>query len=432
MAEATGGPARPVRGSTVSKEIIQLLEGIQSSGMIDRGDRSFLEQLLKTLQPLRSIPAIIPDHEEKEAAAAARTEQQHAAALSDDLDNDYAGFDEDLYESEHGMRLDAHMLANDDVLRDTQLATSRRMLKMQKEYEHLVRFVSKLPRQKGLLGWTHDRADLDRVEELFELRPSKHAPGTIGVFAKVDIPSGTKLQYTGFVMDSDTRNEMLKEFVSTTVFEFPKKKPAAPGPSAPKRNSAAAPAAVPSAFEGLYLVGNPMRIGLQINHIDDENRANIDIERNKRANITGAGPVYSDVVSFVVPEREKDSGIDRDEELLTYYSDDFFKKKNPPSCDRCRLRAGNIATTKMCSKQGCENTRHNVCFLKLAGEKPPEGDEPFTCDDHLDRSYHFHFHRHMQRLREEKRKVVPKARNTRSGPADPSALPMHWLPLSGN
>jgi len=175
-----------------------------------------------------------------------------------------------------------------------------------------------------------------------------------------------------------------------------------------------------------------MRIGLQINHIDDENRANIDIERNKRANLTGAGPVYSDVVSFVVPEREKDSGIDAGEELLTYYSDDFFKKKNPPSCDRCRLRAGNIATTKMCSKQGCENTRHNVCFLKLAGEKPPEGDEPFTCDDHLDRSYNFHFHKHMQRLREEKRKIVPKARNTRSGPADPSALPMHWLPLSGN
>ena len=413
MAEATGGPARPVRGAAVSTEITQLLKGIQRSGIIDRGDKSFLEQLLRTLQPLRLIPAIIPSHEEKEAGAASRpgrTEQQHAAALSDDFDNDYAGFDDDLYESEYGLRLQAHPLANDDVLRDAQLATSRRMLKMQKEYEHLVRFVSKLPRPKGLLGWTHDREEMSRIEGLFELRPSKHAPGTIGVFAKVDIPSGTKLQYTGFVMDSDTRNEMLKEFVSTTVLEFPKDSP----------------------FAGLYLVGNPMRIGLQINHIDDENRANIYIERKKRTNMMGAGPVYSDVVSFVVPEREKDSGIDAGEELLTYYSDDYFKQKKHPSCDRCRLLAGNIATTKMCSKQGCENTRHNVCFLKLAGEKPPEGDEPFTCDDHLDRSYHFYFHRHMQRLREEKRKIVPKARNTRSGPADPSALPMHWLPLSGN
>jgi len=75
-------------------------------------------------------------------------------------------------------------------------------------------------------------------------------------------------------------------------------------------------------------------------------------------------------------------------------------------------------------KYPCDNARHILCFQQLAGEKPPAGGQPFICDDHRDTSYEAHLLSHLQRLREEKRKQVPKARNTRSGPAD---LPMHWL-----
>jgi len=366
-------------GSSLATEIAGILTALDEDGIIDQGNTEFLKRLLHMLRTL----------------------------LSEDLDNEYENYVSD--DEDEALQLKAHLLANDDVLNDSKLFMSRRMRKMEQEYEHLTRFVATIPRKKA--RWTEDRVGLTRLEEMCELRPSKHAPGTIGVFAKHDIPVGTKLQYSGIIIDKETREEMLKRFVSTTDFEFSEK----------------------SAFAGYHLIGNPMRMAMQIIHTADQNLANCDIEPNKDA--VNSGTIYSDVVAFIVPDKglgdSDQQGILQGQELLTFYSENYFVPQ-PLSCDRCRLLENDMATTNKCEEPNCYNMRHLACFLSKAGEKSPGRDEPFRCEDHRDRSYNLYFFKHLNKLREQKRRIGRKARDTRSGPAHLATLyrnGLNGLPL---
>jgi hypothetical protein len=278
----------------------------------------------------------------------------------------------------------AKEMAKKEVAKEELLFTSRRMRRMQKLYELLVKYeaqqsqrlIGKLykhlevaglqshgPIRPALhLGWTVDDPDLTRNEEMFELRPSK-VKGLIGVWSKVTIPANTMLQYSGLIVDKATVKAIYTKFKSTTTFEFPES----------------------SELKGHFLIGNPMRIGLQINHTEQVN-ANCDIV-HRRQDVQMDRPQSSSVVHFLIPAELK-----ADTELLTYYGGDFFDKEKP-SCDRCLLRTNLGQNPRVCSEADCDHSRHDVCFLP--GESKDR--EEWKCDDHQDR-LEFHIKESQKKL----------------------------------
>ena len=277
------------------------------------------------------------------------------------------------------------------------LFMTRRMRNMQKVFELIVKFGAEHDEAEASHGWTKDRAGLTRVEELFELRPSK-IPGLLGVFAKVDVKQGTKLQYPGLIVNTPGMQSMNKLFRVSTAWELQlySESQLDSELQLDSQNKKEEPK--------MYLIGNPMRMGLQINHAPDDTHTKCRIKQGPARILES--PTSSD---FVYIEIEED--LDPDEELFTNYGGAFFDQQmgderredrapepEVPTCDRCMLRVTPMPKRhyypRQCSHAKCNNTRHEDCFIKGVDSTK----RPWKCDEHTPRDAEFFVEQSMKEL----------------------------------
>jgi hypothetical protein len=278
---------------------------------------------------------------------------------------------------------------------------------MQKVFELIVKFGAEHDEAEASHGWTKDRAGLTRVEELFELRPSK-IPGLLGVFAKVDVKQGTILQYPGLIVNTPGMQSMNKQFRVSTAWEL-QLYSASQLDSAPQLDSASQLGSRDKEKEPkMYLIGNPMRMGLQINHAPDDTRAKCRIKQGP-ARVLGQ-PIFSDFVYIEIEET-----VYAGEELLTNYGGAFFNQQmgderredrvqepEVPTCDRCMLRVTPMPKRhyypRQCSHgvgdEKCNNSRHEDCFIKGFDSTK----RPWKCDEHTPRDAEFFVEQSMKEL----------------------------------
>lgn len=355
--------------------------------------------------PIRAASSTLPTSAPRPSASA-----DAAAAESDDEDNIPAAFR--LSHITEAKEMAAKKLKQDEVL-----FISRRLRKMQKVYELIVKYCVEY--HFHVYAWTEDKAELSRSEELCELRPSKHVPGIIGVFAKVKIPRGRVLQYPGVIVNTIGWQYINTHLKCDTGYKLQH-----------------------SSLDGHFLVGNPLRIGLQINHAPSDHLANCKI---REVTDDAGDPMLSSFVHFLVEE-----DIAPDEELLTNYGGAFFRQqigderreqpdeKEPvdKACDRCmlRVRTTQSHTPRRCFHAGdtCTNTRHEICFI------PGESSKRYgwKCEEHAtaDLTEDFYIEQSMQELYAQKPRPHPHATRiqmARSASAT-AAIPASAIPRTGS